>query len=667
MSNVSQLNLGQVNGSSICEHGSGLIISIENNVELYETGSGLAISVLQSVADHASGQCISIVQRVSSPTASTFYTRNGWTCYLYIDGRQIPASQIHGDITITRTENDAAQMTFGLIPPRGSLDITAYEGLSVILNVQTAAGVFRAYTGKINTPTLNLLDRKIYISCTDNRRELINQDYSFLVDNIGYYTESVFGVAKDRAQELDYRLSTVPYTLNFNAYGVPQYSYAFAAAAADYSYTDSDIYRDSGRDPQVVLNPRANVINTVNINLEYRYKRLYMAYSTYTWSTDIDCDFLTKGYSLTKRSLIEAAANAAGWSIVGDITFATNFRAGYYNCGGVTTGFSWIETGYTNVAKTENYRASDGTIQTRNVVDANGQQVYSSVPTSYIDRSKEYCDAAQWSSSYRWVQNVIESYTLSITAPQSVTRFGTVSQDESTAVDSKLSTAAWEDNKQYLLSPGYGVGSAVTNSSSSYYNEILNLSDYQTSALAIINKAKTTILKSHRNNYVSFNMFLNPVIDLRHTVDINATSHEGTSIHAKGKVYQIEHTLSPSDGGCNTKITLALSVTDGSASTSSFVIPTRPSNNLLPPAYGSFLSNHYGEDPTDHPEWTGFIGNKFVTVPTVGGTNTYKTQYPESFVVDTPEIIEAYTSNLTLPASQSYTVAIVDDTLEIVL
>lgn len=667
MPNFAEINLEVINGQSFDEVGEGSLCPITQTVSFIEYGEGSLCPITQNVYDSGSGSLCVITQLVRDTTQATFFQRNGWYCHLYINGYRIPDRQIHGDIKIVRVENDAAQMSFTLIPPRGEIDLGAYEGKSVILNIQTANGLFRAYTGKVNIPDLDLIQRKLTISCTDNRRELINARLATITPYIGYYSENIFGVAKDTADEIDNRLTTIPMSINFDQYAIGRFVNDFAAATPHYVFDEDDIYRDNGKDPRVVITPRAKVVNTVTIDYEYRYQRMYYTEATYVWGTAIDCDFLTKGYSLTRRDLVSSAAESAGWPIK-ELATATDFQSGFYNCGGVTTGFSWVETEYTNTAKTESYRDGTGQLQTRNVTDSKGNTVYEASPTSYIDHSLEYCDSATWKAYYRWSQNVAEKYTLTVTAPQSVSRYGVVSQSESAGLDSGYDSSRWNDLKNTYYSAPSNAQDVVTNGTAFYWVENSNYDNYLDDLTVLLNKAQTTILKSHRENRVIFNTFIKPEIDLRHTVQVDAVSSEGTEIHAKGKVYQITHTLSPSTGDCNTEIELALSITQGSQTTDTLVLPTRPTNNITPQSFNLYLGSIYGQDPALHPEWTGFIGNAYITTPTAGGgNNTYRTQYPESFVVDTPKINTMYTDVVEMSANQTYDVGIVNDDLEVIL
>jgi len=191
MPNRNTVNSYVINGTTAFVAGSGLIISAEQNVRsAANTASTLFISIEQSVLSSAGDLIISVSQDVIPVTAVsvTKLQKNGWYPYLYINGQLIPQSWISGRITITRVENDAAQMSFVIMPPAGAVDVRSLEGSSVICNIKTpTAGNYRAYTGKINTPDINFNTRMITITCTDNRKELINSTLTATVANIGYY------------------------------------------------------------------------------------------------------------------------------------------------------------------------------------------------------------------------------------------------------------------------------------------------------------------------------------------------------------------------------------------------------------------------------------------------------------------------------------------------
>src|SRR3954471_19781023 len=109
----------------------------------------------------------------------------GWDVFLYINGAQVPANQISGPIKIVKIENDASSLSFVLKPPRGVLAIQLFEGMPVQCNIQTPNGYYRSYTGRIETAEVNFNTRMIDVTCTDNRRELINTTLGTYIKSIG--------------------------------------------------------------------------------------------------------------------------------------------------------------------------------------------------------------------------------------------------------------------------------------------------------------------------------------------------------------------------------------------------------------------------------------------------------------------------------------------------
>lgn len=663
MPNRNIVNSNSVNADAVFVVGDGNLLSITQNVQFEARGDGNLCSIEQEVEAQATGDICSIGQNVIVNT-NTFYNRNGWYMYLYIDGNLVPDNQISGPITITRTEDDAASMSFVLIPPRGAIDLKAYEGKDVYLNVQTATGYYRAYTGRINTPSLDLNLRTLTVSCTDDRRTLINEGgYAALVRGIGYYDSTINArSAVDLADELDERLATVTQTLNFDAYQNPVVSSSFAKATPDYTFYEQDVYRENGRDPQLIIAPRSKIVNTVNIDYSYRYMRLYNAQAFYSWDNypggDL-CEFVINGYDVCTREAVRQAAEGTGWTILNDITYTPVLAAGFYTCGGFTIAVTWTQTQFATVPATETTRDSGGNIVTNPILDSSGQPVYYSRPISSIDYSSVLCFGAEWAMQKRFAQNVTEAYDLTVTAPQSVAKFGVVDQGQTGGVDSTYNVEDWINAPNYTTGIGHG-----------YTQEYTNFLTYQNGITTALNRAKTTIKKSHRAHKVIFNKFIDPRIQLHHTVKLDTEAYEGTTILAKGKVYQLIHTLNPTTGNCNTEVTLALSVAEGSQAETTLSIPARPNPGPNLPTIGANLESHYGEEPD--PSWTGFIGNKWITEPVAnpGGqtiTNHRKTAYPQLFVVDSPAIDVQFTANKTLNGSASYNVAIVNDLLTIEL
>jgi len=93
----------------------------------------------------------------------------------------------------------------------------------------------------------------------------------------------------------------------------------------------------------------------------------------------------------------------------------------------------------------------------------------------------------------------------------------------------------------------------------------------QNAMQTLIQVAKTRIAGSHRHNYVTASVPLNPSLDLPLTVDINVPG-----LHAVGKVRTVAHVLSPETGQAVTQFSLAISSVAGVGVTHSDTPNTAP-------------------------------------------------------------------------------------------
>lgn len=626
----------------ILDNGSGELVEITQEVELLESGSGSLITIDQEVINTGSGPLITINQMVIDHTQTTFLQRNGWYPILVIGGVRIPDNQIHM-IETQRVENDSASLDFTLIPPLGAVDLTQYEGQTVTLDVMlypSGAG-YRVYTGTVNIPEIDLINKKLMFTCNDNRKENIDLQLGAILPYIGWYSEEAFGEPGNNSDILENRLTTTPISVDFNAYGSPVITSLFAKAIPDITLYDSDVYRDDGHDPVVSLAPRSRLVNTINLTATYQFSRLYHGTITYSWEApyaDSACDFLSNGYSVATREMVRQAAASAGWVINGEITFRDVLAAGFYNCSGGTIGWATAQFTASNVDSGKK--------------DATGNTVYQAVPTSYQDLGAALCFGAEWEASKRWSQNITEKYSLSITAPQSVVQYGEIAQESSIGVISEYDTSGWEKYDTY-------------SSADPITDQDTNLVGWYNNAALAIAKAQTTIIKAHRDNRVTFRCQLHPEFELSHTIYLDCTP-----LQARGKVRSIHHRMDVTTGEAVTTCELALSRSTGSASTTSpMIVPTRPSYTSAATTPSIVLDSHYGDAQTKFginevdPNWTGHIGNRNFALEN-GGYG--RSNWPHSFIVDTPAIPDSQRSSVELVGTGEYTVEIQNDLLEII-
>lgn len=629
---------------SVGIRGEGELIAIEQDVHLRITGEGEVIEIEQTVAHSAGGELIKIEQTIIDDANQpipipSHLERTGWDLTLMVGGAQVPREQIHDMVTITRTEAGASLMDVTIIPPRGVQDVESYAGKPVTVDVRTIEGIFRVYTGLVDIPEVNIIGKKITLHCTDRRSELINSQLRSVVSTIGYYSSVIFGPAKDTFEELTNRLTTVSKTVDFDAFGNYYVADLHPKVTPDYTLLDNKVYY---RDPKVEYTSRGRITNKITISFGYRFERLWHIQRTWSWTSPIAgniCLALQQGYTFAQRSMVRAAVEGLSWPLRGEINFTPIQSPGWY-CGGI---------GFTTIS----FNSGGGL--TIPQLDSNGDPVLDSSGNPVMTTSGSFTNVgelltngASWIGTKRWVQSIAEQYTLVVQAPQSQAQYGTVESFNSYANDDDTESSKWEsDYKSYnnpysQVDPTYFIDNAQgRNVANAAISTALNI-------------AKTTILNSHRDTRVTIYRSLWPQIDLKHTVEIDTGV-----LAARGKVYNITHTLNIGTGEAVTMVVLALSRSQGSQADSSLSIPARPIDTTLPDSSPIVLGNHYGQDPSQPAAkfWNGRIGNAIVGFS--------RTQYPEQFVVDTPEIPNQFRQERTLTGGATYSISIPSNLLEV--
>lgn len=626
--------------------GSGELVSIEQDVRLRATGSGELVSIEQNVVNTQSGELVSIEQKVRASLDTSHLNRTGWDLTLNIGGELIPANQIHGRLNVRRTENSASLMDVTLIPPAGIQQAQEYIGKTVTLDVETTdGGVKRVYTGIVDIPEIDVIDKKITLRCTDRRTELINSQISPILATIGSYSSIIFpNKPKDAAQELEFRLSTTPTAVDFDAYGNINITDWAAKTTPDFILDDPDVYR---RAPKIDLTSRGRIVNKVNVKFQYRYERLHQWERDYQWESPIDslfCLFLYSGYDLTRRDLIVGAIQGAGWPVKGNVTFNPLPPIGWYNCfgiGGGVVAFNAFRNSFINIPALD----SEG----NPITDASGSQSFEQQVVGGTSAREIFTTGATWTASTRWAQTVTEEFSLSVQAPKSQDQYGTVENSQNFSSSSDFDVSNWED---------YSSHSEITGFSEDYFiDQDLDRTNATNAINIALLRAKNTILNSHRDTRVSIFRSIWPEIDLKHTVQLTTDP-----IQCKGKVLSINHVFDMSTTEAFTEVTLVLSTSTAVQSESGLVAPVFDADSVTLPTGTITLGNHFGINPdptvTQGAElWTGFVGN-LVFLDTF-----IKTSYTQQFVVDTPGIPEEHRQERIRTIGGSYNVNIPDDNL----
>lgn len=565
----------------------------------------------------------------------SFFQRTGYDVFLTIAGSAIPREWIIDSIKVSKSENQSTLATFSLLHPIGVQSPESYQGATVTIDIRVAEGIYRIFTGIIDVPELDLINQITTYRCTDNRENKIKALSTGYIASIGYYSSKAFGDPKDQTEELNKRLSTIPYSMDFDNYGNPTLTPWLPKSSPDFTLLPSQLYYI---DPRVDFSSRIKTINTVTISFDYSYQRLHqqsLAYNIQVYDSLVSWFSDGRG-TFPTRDMVRGAATGVGWTLNGDIDFTPLWEAQGFNYqGGVVI---WqpnqVESTYT--PKTD----ALGNV----IKDSSGNPIQQQSSITITDTSSNLCLGASWSCFLRFGQNMTERYSLSLSAPQSVAKYGVIEEQESYSSTAEYDNAIWEKSTNFA-------------DGNFYTDQDYTRGDINNAFLCVMNKAKTSLLASHRDVNVYFKKFLWPQIDLKHTVLVSTTPLE-----AKGKVMSIEHDINVQTTEAKTTITLALSRITGSASDSALSLPARPSEDAyIGDVAKKALGIHLGVDIADYPNANGYFGNIWVngTATTAG----YKTNYPEAMVVDTPDIPSTLRDTRTVYSSASYTVAIPNDHL----
>ena len=622
-------------------------IGIEQEVTFQQTGS-LSVGIDQTVVSTGSKSLgiNQLVVAVSEPT--TFFGRNGFEPRVYIANEYIPLAQMHGKVEINFTVGDAPQLKFMIIPPIGVQDVRGYRGKVVSCSIRDADGTTTVYSGKINTPDVQVIDQKIAFNCSVDIEQTVNNFFdTTALKTIGYYNNKVFSKPKTTMQELKDRISTIPKELVVDRNGIPDVVDIAAKGTADYTFTNADVRRN---DIAIKLSSGQRYINQINIKMRYSFQRLHhqeVSYATISPHSTV-CQLLIGGYTMLTRQLVYSAVQGGGWPVRGGISFEDIYQSGYYNCGDASVGFSTIScTGVT----TPTGAVNDGVEQ----VEYNA--------TACTNIATSLCRSASWVATKRYAQNINQEYTLTVQAPQSLATSGLKERDDTFTLSDKFDSKDWEDYKAYTANIPAGTSVAGTQSRNFWINAQSEQPALNTSFDILLNRAKSEILKSHRDDRISFRRALMPAISLKHTVELDTDR-----IAATGKVHSFKHVMNIGTGEGYTDITLALSQSEGSATDSTLTHPTQPTSTPTYPTATINLPGHYGKDPettSGSDKWVGHIANKAIVDTSGGVINHRTTQYPVRFIYDTPEVEPALREAQELTATKSYDVEIPNDAMTI--
>lgn len=637
--------------------GSGSLVGIEQTITLLETGSGSLVSLEQLTNTTASGSLVAIGQNVRSTTESSRLSRRGHDVAVFIGGYQVPDDDLTDEMSIVFNEDAAASCDFTVRPTIGVQDIAFYYGKTVVVNItKTDNSVHRAFTGIVDVVDFDIITNKTQLTCTDRRKELMNTINGPL-SLFGQYDTSLLENYNNNSntQIIDKLLPYRPYSLDFDSQNQWHYTSWTPKATADITLSDPTVFR---RDPSIELINRGRVVNKINITATYTFKRLHNHTVGYTFNTpytQAGTNFslvVNSGYTLTTRNAIESAISGTGWPLKDPIVYTGLPAPGYYGLGPVTWVGDTIRSNTTAVLAGDNVAV---------ITDSNGNTVYTYNNNQTYDIAGEHCTVAAWNLVNRWSQDITHKYSLSISNTNSAAVFGEVSKDSSYSFSEDYDSSRWDTFEEYDRFFSVGDGSTIDMNSSGTTDVQQNFGLTLSNIQSVVEKARTEILSSHRDNKTIVETNILPEVQLHHTVDVNATK-----VSAKGKVKTYTHSIDFKEPcKTHTMIEIAFYALGAGGSDSSTTIPAVSDSAVgtVVSAYG--LGAVYGEAPdstTGSYRDAGFHGNKFIQN---GISTKIFSTYPTQFIVDSPAIPESLTDGYEFIAADSYNMSIPTGTITI--
>ena len=255
---------------------SGDLVQIEQAVELLAPTSGDLLQIEQLVNATTSGDLLQLAQRVIS-SDSHFYTVNGFEPIVTIGGLAVDASNLTKNLRVTFTENDSATAIINVRLDAGTYDLYSYQGKVATIDIRTSSGTTRIFTGWVDLPRADVLNELLELNCVADRNDLLVSKVN--PNQVGQYSSVISG-DKDTIGQIEERLLATPQSIDFDGNNNWTLNSWTPKASADFTLTNSDIFR---RQPSVSIERRNQILNQINLNFKYGYTRSYHSQASFVW------------------------------------------------------------------------------------------------------------------------------------------------------------------------------------------------------------------------------------------------------------------------------------------------------------------------------------------------------------------------------------------------
>lgn len=479
----------------------------------------------------------------------------------------------------------------------------------VVFYVSTAQGVTseaRRYTGRIVKTEWSSQLRQLACQCGDQLQQRVEALNVAQIDALtpgAFWSADVFEAVAGRSR-WDYtqeRLGTVAASLDSATDGTLRVS-TWYAGAPDFEFGPDTTTYDS---MSVSYADLTSLTNTVEIEADYRFNRLWQQNISYSWKHP------------------EAGGNEGAGAF-----------CSWRHHTGETLSVEMVDQAAQNAGLT----VLDGAQYNRLPLTG----TYCDPPSFWINTYPDLLLGADFVGGRRWTQPVTEQYRFTVMAPASVAAAGAVIARERLAfeVESELAEQ-W--------------GSAEFTDGVTGVADARDDSRRATALLCVLNQATTSIIAAHTATGISWDVPTSMVlgVDLPHTLKL-----DDQGVKALGRCSRIVDTFDLLAGTAIT--TLSMSVMRGGGDVSDPL--TLPAGGTRAPLVAADVTlatqlGGHNDSPIYDDELDGFAGNH--DNPGAG-----MAVFPRRFIFKAPELAADVRDDYPVPIAATYRVKIPNDLLE---
>lgn len=265
------------------------------------------------------GLALTVNAASAAPVAGETYV---WAAKVVLAGVDVSA-RLTGQIEIDADEDSARTARVSLAPAGGALAMVSLAKALIAIDLirhdsaGVTTGIYRLFTGWVDTPNYDAATRVLNLTCTDARQAKILAMTRAQIDALvpGKWSPFVFDRYATSEQYLADRLSTVAGSVDADAFGTLRFTPW--AGAPDRVFTEADVVDAS---LQATVDSTASRRKTV-LTLTYRYPQAKVRGIHFRYEAPSISQMFYLGLRALTRNAVEQALNGSGATVVGSINY----------------------------------------------------------------------------------------------------------------------------------------------------------------------------------------------------------------------------------------------------------------------------------------------------------------------------------------------------------